>query len=61
MSYVLGIVLALIFGGLLLSQWHLARKLHVMATPTVILVADNRIASVNLGAMTERRLVELLE
>lgn len=130
MSYVLGIILALIFGGLLLSQWHLARKagaiegrpvaeldpaieaklkergkvllyfhspncgpcrnmtpvidrmmgsrdnvfkfdvaqsldlarkLGVMATPTVTLLADGRIASVNLGGMTEKRLVELLK
>jgi thioredoxin-like negative regulator of GroEL len=38
----------------------LARKLGVMATPTVILVAGGRIACVKLGAMTEKQLIELL-
>lgn len=38
----------------------LARKLGVMATPTVMLLADGRIASVHLGSMSEKNIEALL-
>jgi len=38
----------------------LARSLGVMGTPTTLLVADGRIAQVNLGSLSEKRLEELL-
>ncbi|BCB27380.1 hypothetical protein SKTS_22660 [Sulfurimicrobium lacus] len=38
----------------------IARKLGVMGTPTTLLIADGRIAQVNLGILSEKRLEELL-
>lgn len=38
----------------------LARKLGVMATPTVMLLTDGRIASVHLGGMSEKNIEALL-
>ncbi len=38
----------------------LARRLGVMATPTIMLLADGRIARVKLGALPEKNLEEFL-
>jgi thioredoxin 1 len=39
----------------------LARRLGVMATPTIMLLADGRIARVKLGALSAQRIEALLE